>query len=426
MICKTILYAGCRLLVLVMMAGLFSCTSASNTPGPAHADPAGQPADTHTASVDQDIVPSEYSQKMAAIRKAVRDAKAAGKSSVDINLDEIAGHGEIAGVVQAGDLVTVTCAGDFDGTPVPVDLGTTLDVVAGTRSDIPGLADAVLGMKINEQKSKTIVPEQAFGKYDPSKIKGFSSVRTMPVTLSMAAQTYKKIYNTFPAKGDLVQITPYFKSRVIDVNDQTITVENLAQNGFSDKTRLGTTTISTDGEKITIRLDPNRGALFEVGGKKGRVAKIEKDRFWVDFNHPLAGKTLHLDIAVKRLVKKSALDGMALDWIEDHEFAIHVAEKRKQNCVLLLYADWCQWCKKMLETTFEDPRIRMLKNDFIWVKINSDEQKEIKQRYHQDGFPLTVLLDDHGNVIKQMSGFKNAEQLSFELKKILNTTHLTE
>ncbi len=186
MICKTILHAGCRLFGLVMVTGLFSCTSASNTAGPEHADPAGQAADTHTASVDQDNVPSEYSQRMAAIRKAVRDAKAAGKSSVDIHLDEI------ADVVQAGDLVTVTCAGDFDGTPVPVEPGTTFDVVAGTKADIPGLADAVLGMKINEQKLKTIVPEQAFGNYDPSNIKGFSSVRTIPVTLSMGAQTYKK------------------------------------------------------------------------------------------------------------------------------------------------------------------------------------------------------------------------------------------
>jgi uncharacterized protein YyaL (SSP411 family) len=83
--------------------------------------------------------------------------------------------------------------------------------------------------------------------------------------------------------------------------------------------------------------------------------------------------------------------------------------------VLVLYASWCQWSKKYLDETLEDTRIKVLKNRFIWVRIDSDQNKQYKTLYRQEGFPLTVLLNPDGTVMKKISGFSNAIRLQQEL-----------
>lgn len=46
-------------------------------------------------------------------------------------------------------------------------------------------------------------------------------------------------------------------------------------------------------------LDPVPGAVVNIGAMKGTIASVSGGRVKVDFNHPLAGKTLEYDIEIK-------------------------------------------------------------------------------------------------------------------------------
>jgi FKBP-type peptidyl-prolyl cis-trans isomerase 2 len=46
-------------------------------------------------------------------------------------------------------------------------------------------------------------------------------------------------------------------------------------------------------------LDPTPGAIVNIGVMKGRIVTVSGGRVKVDFNHPLAGKTLEYDIEIK-------------------------------------------------------------------------------------------------------------------------------
>lgn len=49
---------------------------------------------------------------------------------------------------------------------------------------------------------------------------------------------------------------------------------------------------------------PYPGAVVNVGNLKGRVSSIDGGRVKIDFNHPLAGKTIEYDIEIKAQIKE--------------------------------------------------------------------------------------------------------------------------
>ena len=49
-----------------------------------------------------------------------------------------------------------------------------LNFIVGNNYTIPGISDAVIGMKVGETKNGTISPDKAFGVYDRSLIKPFA------------------------------------------------------------------------------------------------------------------------------------------------------------------------------------------------------------------------------------------------------------
>ena len=99
-------------------------------------------------------------------------------------------------------------------------------VIIGAGFLIPGLDNAVLGMKVGEKKDVEVKPEDGFGQRDPN------LVRVVP----------KKV--------------------------------------FEDK------------------VNPKPGMVVDFSGMRGRIQSVEAGRIRVDFNNPLAGKTLKYEIEI--------------------------------------------------------------------------------------------------------------------------------
>jgi len=52
-------------------------------------------------------------------------------------------------------------------------------------------------------------------------------------------------------------------------------------------------------------IEPYPGAVINIGEMRGRITSVDGGRVKVDFNHPLAGKTLVYDLEVKAAVEKA-------------------------------------------------------------------------------------------------------------------------
>ena len=123
-------------------------------------------------------------------------------------------------------------------------------------------------------------------------------------------------------------------------------------------------------------------------------------------------------------------------WLNDFDQAKNLS-KQKHEYILLNFSgsDWCSGCIKMHKDIFESTTFQeyakdhlvLLNADFPRSKKNSlpaDQQKKndaLADKYNQEGsFPLTVLLDSDGKVIKKWSGYysKGAENFVNEIKEL--------
>ena len=342
----------------------------------------------------------------------------------------------VSGVVEKGDLVEIDYTAAFadgallhttlpevaddpdrakvDGFQRPPQLGPEV-IAAGEPAVLPGLSQLVIGMKPSETRRVVLPPQQAFGAKAPSLVKEYDAVKVYPMRTSLTPKQWHQQVEGFPVEGETYSINPYLLARVRGISASGVSVQLSAKEATVED-ELGTTTITEKEETIEVTLRPKMGIPYEVEGKQGRVVAADGRTFSVDFNHPFAGRPLELDVEVVSLTKAADLAEKELAWIEDHDEGLAAAADRGKPVFLVLYADWCGYSERLLDETLKDPRIRLLSEDFVWVKVDSHQQEDLNAFYEQEGYPLMVVLSPEGEIAKRIEGFKDAAFLFKELK----------
>ena len=183
---------------------------------------------------------------------------------------------------------------------------------------------------------------------------------------------------------------------------------------------FGTVRIIEEDDEFALKLKAETGKGFHWHDKKGVIKGADEKSFIVDFNHPLAGREIQYDIKVISVVKASEAEQMKIDWTDSYENGLRKAEKFHKPAVLVLYSGGCGPCKRYLAGTLKDPRIRMLNDRFVWIKVEASEKKELAKRYRLRNYPLTVLLTPDGEVISRIRGCGDARTLRRGLDKCLS------
>lgn len=129
-----------------------------------------------------------------------------------------------------------------------------------------------------------------------------------------------------------------------------------------------------------------------------------------------------------------AQEKSSIQWKTIQE-AIDMNKKHKKIMFVDVYTDWCGWCKRMDQTTFQDEQvIEMLNKNFIPVKFNAEGSEIIKyagNTYNNPnpgrtrsthtftyvllgqkfGYPSFAFLDEENNVIGVLPGFQQPSRL---------------
>jgi thiol-disulfide isomerase/thioredoxin len=116
-------------------------------------------------------------------------------------------------------------------------------------------------------------------------------------------------------------------------------------------------------------------------------------------------------------------------WLGDfNEATVQALQSHKLILVNFSGSDWCGPCirerKEILETTtFEDfasAHLVLVRADFPRAKKNQLSVEQTKRnealadKYNPDGkFPYTLLIDEHGKVLKAWDGFPNESPEQF-------------
>jgi uncharacterized protein len=96
-----------------------------------------------------------------------------------------------------------------------------------------------------------------------------------------------------------------------------------------------------------------------------------------------------------------------IEWHPWGTEAFEVAKRTGRPILLDIGASWCHWCHVMDEGTYSDAEVaRLLRQHFVAVKVDRDENPEVDRRYQRQvgaltgegGWPLTGFLTPDGEV----------------------------
>ena len=345
-------------------------------------------------------------------------------------------------LVEEGDLVQVDYTAMLDdGTVVQTTLQNVADdgtlykvkdfnsdssfkpeqVIAGKKAGFPGVGQNVVGMKEGETRQVTLSPQKAYGAINERKVVEIPRVKSFEKKVHIPAKDYMNRFESFPKQGDVVSVNQYLEGVIAEVRDTVVLMDLRPKKGEFEET-FGQVRVEDTEETVDVVLEPELGAEFKQDKHTGRIVSRDEDGFEVNFNHPLAGKEIVLELTVTGLTKKADLEGQGLEWLEDHDAGLQRAQKEDKPVALVLYSTSCGWCEKLLNETMTDPRVTMLKDEFVWVKAEANDKRELADTYELTSFPLTVLLSPEGEVLKRLSGYKSAADMSQELNSVLSQT----
>lgn len=289
-------------------------------------------------------------------------------------------------------------------------------VVVGEETPVPGLGAALVGMKTGESRDVAVSAKDVGLKPDPQLQKELPCRQKLPRLLKVPAERFVKVTGGFPQAGAEVQVSPYLTARVaaIDRAAVELAIEKPEQTVFEEP--FGTVTIRDSGEEMETVLQPKIGAPFSLGGQSGRITASDGETFTVDFNPPHLGRNLNLHVELVERVPAEQFEGLAIDWQENLEEGLSLAREQHKPAIMILYADWCQWCERFFRETASDPRVLVEKDKFVWLKVNSDVESRFKEQFEQSSFPMLVFFDADGRVIRKTEGFLDGAKLAASLQ----------
>ena len=97
----------------------------------------------------------------------------------------------------------------------------------------------------------------------------------------------------------------------------------------------------------------------------------------------------------------------SIEWYPWSPEPFDLARRAGRPILLDIGASWCHWCHVMDEGTYSDAEVaRLLREQFVAVKVDRDEHPEIDRRYQRQvgaltgegGWPLTAFLTPEGEV----------------------------
>jgi len=284
----------------------------------------------------------------------------------------------------------------------------------GEGQILPALEEGIIGMKIGEEKNITLTPEEGYGEWSPDYTIALPRLAVLPKLTDVPLSTFRATAGKEPEVNETIQLN-YWKARVVNISNSDVTLLHEPDDDTTINTEYGPAVVTLNDTHIIINIIPELGSVVTtVFGEEAVISDINDTDFIIDFNHPLAGKTLIFEVKVRDIIKAEQMLAQKIVWT-DYETGIERATNEKRPAVIVLYLEGCQACEALDIITFSSPQVTELKDKFVWIKVDVATNLHIGSEYGATSYPTIVLLDRDMAVSKKITGYISPAELRKEI-----------
>ena len=203
--------------------------------------------------------------------------------------------------VKDGDVVQVQYTGMYENGSVFDSGNYTFKV--GSGQVIPGFENAIKGMRAGETKTVKLSPDEAYGEYNENMVFLIPLLNKRERKENVTKNVFVSIFGEDPVMGKLYTIENMdWPLKVVGINNDTIVLEHEPKNNTVVERDYGNDTIIVEGDKLIIKTEPKVGSSINTLFGVGKIIWANETHMKIDFNPPLAGKTLIFKVKILNVI----------------------------------------------------------------------------------------------------------------------------
>jgi uncharacterized protein YyaL (SSP411 family) len=107
-----------------------------------------------------------------------------------------------------------------------------------------------------------------------------------------------------------------------------------------------------------------------------------------------------------------------INWRDDWDSTLELAQKENRRILLELYMDGCPHCMRLHNETHTDDQVAQEVNSkFIPVKLEGRQHMDIVKKFNVTGAPTTLLFEPDGKEVNRFAGFYSPSEYLEQLRK---------
>ena len=135
--------------------------------------------------------------------------------------------------------------------------------------------------------------------------------------------------------------------------------------------------------------------------------------FLVALAHPMAAAQLPFEGGLETGKGGHGSGVSSVKWERQFDDALKKARASRKPVMVDFWADWCGWCHRLDATTYVDPVVVRMSEDFVAVKVDTEGDAKgaaVAVRYDVTSLPTIAFLTPSGRPLMRLNGFQGPGQ----------------
>ena len=295
-----------------------------------------------------------------------------------------------------------------------------LSLTLGKGEVLPALEVGIAGMKIGETRKVTLNTEEGYGEWVPEKSATLPRTTVLPKLTVVSISDFTEATGREPELNETIPLN-YWNVTIVDISGENMTLSHEPVNNTIISTEYGSGHITLNDTHVVTRLTPETGEIAVTSYGLGIITDVNETHFVIDYNHPLAGKTVVFEVTIKDILKAGSTGAQSISWT-DYETGLETVKSEKKQAIIYFSIEGCKACEAMDVLTFSNPELTALNDRFVWINVDITSQPQIGEEYGVEVYPTIVILEEDGAVLEGIAGYASP----YDLAELINLLFFEE